>query len=210
MMNGTPDTWIGYHRWHAFARAAQLLGADARWLHVNRCIALAWAIQTEANPTLDSPKNPDLPAARLQELRDAWMSLPAHKLDWAFVNHPTRAPLPGLLPAWSPPLGRYAKVQQLLGNAATDGRPFHTDSTGVDRGRFWELPYAVFMALSPIYDHPLIAPPGPNRGGRSDLVRVLKGPLPDGIPQMPRFRPPLNPADIQFIQDWIDADCPEF
>jgi hypothetical protein len=137
------------------------------------------------------------------------MSLPIEKLDWAFVNNMTRAPAANLLPAWSPPMGRYARVQQLLGDAATDGAPDHVDDAGTAHGRFWELPYAQFMALPPIYGHPLIADAGPNRGERSDLVKVLKGPLPDGIPRMPRFRPAMNAADIQFIQDWIDADCPE-
>jgi len=210
MMDGSPETWVGYHRWHAFARAAMLLGADPRWLHVNRCIALAWAIQTEADPPLDNPSNPGLASGRLQELRDAWMSLPAVKLDWAFVNS-TRAPMPSLLPAWSPPLGRYAKVQQILSTAATDGTPFHIDADGVERGRFWELPYSDFMALPPIYDYALIAPPGPNRGERSNVVKVLKGPLtnPTPIPRMPLNRPKVADADIKFIQDWIDADCPE-
>jgi hypothetical protein len=69
-----------------------------------------------------------------------------------------------------------------------------------DSHRNWTLP---------IYGHPLIADLGPIRGERSDLVKVLKEPLPDGIPRMPRFRQGMNPADIKFIQDWIDADCPE-
>jgi hypothetical protein len=209
MMDGSPDTWVGYHRWHAFARAAVLLGADPRWLHINRCISLAWAIQTEANPTVDSPTNPGLTNVRLDALRQAWIALPPEKLDWAFVNNSTRAPLASLMPVWSAALGRYARMQQLLGVAATDGAPSHVDDAGVAHGRFWELSYSDFMALPPIYGHTLIAAPGPNRGDRSDLVKVLKGPLPDGIPRMPRFRPAMDPADIQFIQDWIDADCPE-
>lgn len=209
MMDGTPDTWVGYHRWHAFARAAVLLGADPRWLHINRSLALAWAIQSEADPAIDNANNPGLPSARLQALRSAWMTAPPDKLDWAFANH-TRAPQENLLPAWSPPLGRYARVQQILDAAATDGHPSHIDDSGDERGRFWQLPYAQFMALPPIYGHSLIASPGPNRGARSALVRVLQGPLTNPpIPRMPLNRPSVALADIQFIQNWIDADCPE-
>jgi hypothetical protein len=209
MMDGRPTTWVGYHRWHAFARAAVLLGANGRWERINRCIALAWAIQTKADPLIDGEMNPDLASAHLDDLRQTWTALPIEKIDWAFVNNATAAPEAGLLPAWSPPMGRYVRVQQLLGDAATDGAPEHVDDTGIAHGRFWELPYADFMSLPPIYGHQLIADPGPNRGERSDLVKVLKGPLPDGIPRMPRFRPVMKPEDIQFIQDWIDADCPE-
>lgn len=108
-------------------------------------------------------------------------------------------------------MGRYARVQELLRNAATDGRPMHMDDNGNERGRFWELPYAEFMALSPIYGFPLIADAGPNRGERSNLVKILRGPLTGvrRIPQMPLDRPAMAAADIQFIQEWIDADCPE-
>ena len=208
MMDGTPDTWVGYHRWHAFSRAAVLFGADARWLHVNRCIALAWAIQSEANPTVDDPANPELEDSRIRELRESWMNLPAEKLDWAFVNHSSRAPHSNLLPGWSPDMGRYAKVQELLRAAATNGTPLHADGSGREHGRFWALPYTDFMALPPIYGHPLIAEPGPERGARSNLVKVLKGSL-SGIPQMPLNNPPMQEADIQFIQDWIDDGCPE-
>jgi hypothetical protein len=209
MMDGTPDTWVGYHRFHAFARAAVLLGADVdRWLHVNRCIALAWAIQSEADPAVDNPNNPGLPADRLQALRDTWMSLPVEKLDWAFVNHRGRAPMADLLPQWNAELGRYARVQQLLSDAAGDGQPQHLGSDFLPTGRFWERPYADFMALTTIWGLQLIADPGPNRGERSNLVKILKADLPD-FPRMPLNRPPLADGDIQFVQDWIDADCPE-
>jgi hypothetical protein len=212
MMDGTPDTWVGYHRWHAFARAAILLGADANlWLHIDRCIALAWAIQTEANPTVDRPDNPGLPADRLQALRNAWMSLPVEKLDWAFVNHRTRAPMTSLLPEWQVELGRYARVQQILSDAAVVGSPQHLGADGLPMQRFWERAYADFMAITTVWGIQLIADPGPQRGERSGLVQMLKGiePTFPGMVMPPPPNQPLSAVDIQFIQDWIDANCPE-
>ena len=202
MMDGTPDTWVGYHRWHAFMRAAAILGSDAaRWLHLNRSMALAWAIQTEADPDRSSPNNPGLPAARLAALRAAWMGLVPEQLDWAFVNHRFRAPAPEALQSVAS-RKTYARVQQLLSDAAGTLQPFHDG-----HGRFWELSHADFMALPGIYGEQLIASPGPEQGARSALVKVLRGTL-DGFPQMPLNRPPMNDGDIQYIQDWIDAGCP--
>lgn len=212
MMDGTPDTWVGYHRWHAFSRAAMLLGADANlWLHIDRCVALAWAIQTEANPTVDLPDNPGLPPNRMQALRDAWMFVPVEKLDWAFVNHRTRAPDISLLPEWHAGLGRYARVQQLLSAAATVGSPQHMGADGVPLQRFWERSYSGFMAITTIWGEQMIAAPGPQRGERSALVQMLKGTNPTfpGFVMPPPPNQPLAAADIQFIQDWIDDDCPE-
>ncbi|MEP3477834.1 MAG: hypothetical protein ABJZ55_01175 [Fuerstiella sp.] len=204
MMDGTPDTWVGFHRWHAFARAAALLGAAVdRWLHINRCIALAWAIQTEANPERDNPNNPGLAAQRLSALREAWMTTSAEKLDWAFANNRFRAPATSSLAEWEERMGRYSRVQQLLRDASGALSPFHDG-----HGRFWELPYDQFMALPPIYDVQLIAEPGENRGARSGLVKVLKGEQPN-IPQMPLNRPPMTSSDIQLIEEWIDVGCPE-
>lgn len=131
------------------------------------------------------------------------MNLPVEKLDWAFVNHRGRAPSPAELIEWNEQMGRYARVQQLLASAAGSQSPFHDGQAS-----FWQLPYVDFMALPPIYDVRLIADRGQNRGARSGLVKVLKGEQ-SGIPQMPLNRPPMNPEDIQFIQDWIDDDCPE-
>ena len=60
----------------------------------------------------------------------------------------------------------YKQVQKLLGDAARDATPFHDD-----QGRFWELAYAEFMALGPIYGITLIAEPGPERGDITGLRR---------------------------------------
>lgn len=52
---------MGYHRWHAFIRAAVLLGVDKNiWLQIDRYVGLAWAIQSEAKIIQDSPNNPSL------------------------------------------------------------------------------------------------------------------------------------------------------
>ena len=129
MMDGTPDNWVGWQRWHGFIRAASLLGDSAdRWLHINRCMALSWAIQTEADPVNDKPDNPELPSARLDVLRQTWMTLTFEQLDWAFAKHRFRAPAPEAIDAIRSPNERgafaaradttpnYAGVQQIIGN----------------------------------------------------------------------------------------------
>ena len=84
---GRPPT--AYHAWHAFIRAIVLLGADEqRWLAMDRHLALAWAIQTEARPADDNPANPPLAPDRLQALRDAWLVLDFDQLDDAFDHDP--------------------------------------------------------------------------------------------------------------------------
>jgi tyrosinase len=99
----------------------------------------------------------------------------------------------------------FEHVQQILANAAAGAFPNHDGN-----GRFWELALDDFQALT-IYGVQLIADPGPNRGRDSGLVRALRGESPfDGtlFQRMPLGRPPVSPADIQFIEDWIDADLP--
>jgi tyrosinase len=60
---------------------------------------------------------------------------------------------------------------------------------------------------------PATAPaPAQGRGAASGLIRGLKGECPfDGtqFPPLPWDGTPVSAADIQFIQDWIDAGCPE-
>lgn len=103
-----------------------------------------------------------------------------------------------------PDTGRYQQVQKLLADAAgSDADPDHEQ-----HGRFWELPYADFMALQTIYNVRLIGEPGPDRGKRSGLIRVLKGEQ-SGVPRMPLGRPPMSNENIAFIQTWIDDGCPE-
>jgi hypothetical protein len=86
---GPTDPPTGYHNWHAFTRAAVLVGADAdRWLTMDRNVGLAWAIQSVARPADDAPDNPPLDEARLQSLRTAWLPLDADGLDEAFDSFP--------------------------------------------------------------------------------------------------------------------------
>lgn len=80
---------VGYHRWHAFIRVAVLLGANANiWLHIDRCVGLAWAIQSEAQITQNSPNNPGLENTRLEQLRSSWLQLSFDDLDTAFDSYP--------------------------------------------------------------------------------------------------------------------------
>lgn len=87
---GGPDNPpIGYHRWHGFIRAVELVGGDAeRWLMVNRNVGLAWAIQSEARPQEDRPDNPGLPSDRLAALREEWTAMSFDELDAAFDHDP--------------------------------------------------------------------------------------------------------------------------
>lgn len=219
MMDGSPDDWVGYHRWYASIRASVLFGSpEEQWLHIARCMALAWAIQTEADPEIDNPDNPGLPEERLEKLRHAWMALPWEQLDWAFVTHQFRAPSLEAVCAvcldegGGDPAITYQDVQSILDEAAGPfGQPFHGGAH-----RFWLLPYDEFLQLPPVYGHPLIAEPGPDRGERSALVKVLKagddgsGSQLEGVPRMPLNSPTfVSDENIQLIQDWIDVGMPE-
>jgi hypothetical protein len=107
----------------------------------------------------------------------------------------------GTLPI--PALGRLEQVRRILDAAIGFG--------GAPHGRFWNLPLAEFVAF--VYDGlEVITPPGPDRGKNSNLIKALKGEDPfDGSAQrrMPPNRPAVAPEHIEFIKDWIDADCPE-
>ena len=106
----------------------------------------------------------------------------------------------------APSKTRYLHLQEILAAAAGPSNPNHDG-----RGKFWEKPLAEFIALT-IYDVKLIADPGANRGANSGLIKALRGVAPfDGssYDRMPLGRDPVAPADIQFIQDWIDAGCPD-
>lgn len=90
---GPADPPTGYHNWHAFIRAAVLVGADEdRWLGLDGHVGLAWAVQTVARPVEDATDNPPLEEARLQGLRDAWLGLSADQLDDAFDQEPFPPP----------------------------------------------------------------------------------------------------------------------
>lgn len=218
-MDGSPDNWVGWQRWYAAMRAAHLLSEEPEpWLQLMRVMALAWAIQTEANPDSNSPDNPGLAPNRLEILRQAWLGLSVKRLDWAFATHRFRAPTPDALSATLPMdhegapeepapaaanMGRYAEIQGLLERATGNLSPLHAGA-----GRFWLKPHAEFVGLS-IYGQPLIAEPGADRGARSAIVKVLRGEL-AGFPRMPlNADAPMPDEDIEKIRAWIDAGAPE-
>ena len=89
--SGPDNPPIGYHRWHAIVRATIMVGIDARrWTEIDRYVALAWAIQSEAKPVQDT-ENPGLSEERLQALRDTWLRRDLDELDAALdsVPYPT-------------------------------------------------------------------------------------------------------------------------
>jgi hypothetical protein len=211
MMDGHPNDWVGWHRWHASIRAAMLTGAsEDRCLDLLRRVALSWAIQTEADPRIDARDNPGLGQERIEELCQHWLNLSVEELDSAFVNNKKRAPRrfassrSGFFTAALDDGTHYSRVTEILENAAGDGDPDHSGW-----GRFWTLPLDQFMGIDNVHRNRLIAPPGENRGANSNLVRILKGrPVDSGnLPRMPLNRPPLADEDIAYIERWIDEGC---
>ncbi|MEM9283390.1 MAG: hypothetical protein AAGA96_16325 [Verrucomicrobiota bacterium] len=200
MMDGSPDRCVGYHRWHAFVRAAVHAGADTtKWLKINQGVGLAWAIYSELNPVSDSPANPKLDSSRVRQLRDFWMNADEATLNAGFLSYQGSFPIDyaNRRAKGKDEIG-FGRVQMILANATRGANPIHGG-----KGRFWELPLSEFVR-TPIYNNMLIAPPGSARGNRSALVMALKGELP-GFGQMPPFpRPPVATQDIAFIEAWID------
>lgn len=199
MMDGTPDDCVGYHRWHAFIRAAVAAGADSsRWLQVNQLVALAWAIYSELDPHEDAPTNPPLSPTRLASLRRGWLAADEATLNEAFLHYVGKFPDDYVnRRAKSIDEIRYWRVQNVFVESAKGSNPQHSGARKV-----WELPMASFIRAS-IYGNNLIAPKGPGRGAASALTMVLRGTL-SGFPRMPLHRPPLDPADIAYIERWID------
>jgi hypothetical protein len=205
-MDGDPLSWVGYHRWNSFMRTVQLFGHnESRWLFLNKCLGLAWAIQTVMNPS-DDVVNPNMEMGTLSKLRSVWMSMTASGLDWAFANHRYRAPEVAEIQArfsLVPVLSGFARVQQILESAVPSGNPRHGG-----QGKFWQKKYQDFIELT-VYGQKLIAAPGVNRGANSALVKILRGQL-ASFPRMPM--PPLPPipdTDIAWIENWIDSGLPE-
>jgi hypothetical protein len=87
MDGSNPKDYIGYSRWHGFARAAISLGLDDDfWLNLDRSIFLGLLIQSELNP-LNIPNNQAMSDQRLSELRNTCMFLDIEKLDKSFNNY---------------------------------------------------------------------------------------------------------------------------
>jgi hypothetical protein len=79
----------GYHRWHIFIQCIVFAGGDSsRWLDIDRFLGLAWAIQSEMEPTDNNPNNPEITSDRLAELRTLWLSRGFAELDNAFERYP--------------------------------------------------------------------------------------------------------------------------
>lgn len=105
----------------------------------------------------------------------------------------------------------FDRVVQILNNAvcgaSTDVRAHGAFWRGTDRDTFVDLE---------IRGLPLLIV---GDGNNSNLIKALRGqapfgkglaPEPEGAlyQRMPAGRPSVEPNDIQFIQDWIDDDCP--
>ncbi len=108
----------------------------------------------------------------------------------------------GTLPV--PVVGRFELVRRILDGAMGFG-------SARTHGKFWQQPLADFIA-GEFGGDPFIAPPGADRGKRSNLIKALKGEEPfDGSvnDRMPARRSPVSADHIAFIESWIDADCPE-
>jgi hypothetical protein len=81
------QSMVRYSRWHGFAKAALSVGEDYDfWLNLDRCLLLAYVIQTELRP-LDKPDNPFMNEERLQEYKSSIMSLESKSLDQEFDHH---------------------------------------------------------------------------------------------------------------------------
>ena len=89
---GTPQA---YHAWHAWIRAAVFAGADPSvWLPINRLVGLAWGIQTESRPRVDTRNPAPLDEDRLASLRDFWLTMEFENLDAAFDQTFDQPPVP--------------------------------------------------------------------------------------------------------------------
>ncbi|MGW4034064.1 hypothetical protein ACWEFL_33035 [Streptomyces sp. NPDC004838] len=84
--DGSPP--LGYHIWHVFARAMAETGVDTkRWNRINPLIGLAWALQTAAKPSTDSPNKP-LPFKVTAKLARTWLTKNQSELDQEFMSIP--------------------------------------------------------------------------------------------------------------------------
>jgi hypothetical protein len=85
-MDGTPPA--GYHIWHAYMRAAVLLGiSPARWKQIDRFNGLAWHLQSIAKPSRTTVNAP-LDRQVVQSVRRLWSQRGAEAVDEAFESVP--------------------------------------------------------------------------------------------------------------------------
>jgi hypothetical protein len=113
------------------------------------------------------------------------------------------------MPVTPPPVGnRFARVKEIL-DAAVGPLPFGAHGPfwrGQSRDQFIQFVYA---------NHPLVVV---GNGRDSNLVKALRGQKPFGrdigtpgafFRRMPAGRDPVAPADIDFIEQWINDGCPD-
>jgi len=171
-------------------------------LHLPQLSSAQWAIHVDrlnqaialAQDVIDNHTQGD------SSLRNLLMQMRAEDQDKLLLAEQGRQ---GSLP--TVPLGRFEQVRRILNAATGFGRPSHEGNA-----RFWNLPLNEFLSTV-LEGDSIVAPPGPDRGKNSNLVKVLKGepPFNTSIYPMPRNRPPIDPEYIEFIEKWIDDDCPE-
>jgi hypothetical protein len=81
---------FGFYRWHTFIGTAVLLNQNPqRWLHVDRHIGLAGAIDSIQHPKQSSddgsnPNNSEISPEMLDKLRSFWLQLSFEELDTEF------------------------------------------------------------------------------------------------------------------------------
>ena len=107
-------------------------------------------------------------------------------------------------------MNRFERVVHIL-DAAVGG----PDAPVGFHGGFWrDVTRDAFVARK-VFGLPLISI---GDGAGSNLVKALKGESPFGADsgnpdadfnRMPSGLPPVSPAEIAFIEEWIDAGCPE-
>jgi hypothetical protein len=112
-----------------------------------------------------------------------------------------------------PPPGQFRRVVAILDAAV---RGFRVGA----HHNFWRnCTRDQFVQLS-VFGLPLLTvmPDGSFDAAGSNLIKALRGEPPfDGpdkaeapqMPRMPAHRPPLAPADLAFVQQWIAAGCPD-
>ncbi|WP_371656173.1 MULTISPECIES: hypothetical protein [unclassified Streptomyces] len=89
-MNGE----AGYHAWHVYARAMALLGIDRRrWEEIGPLVGFAWALQSIAKPSTQSP-NPPLPPRTVVEQAAYWLPRGIERQDADFQSYPYPAAAP--------------------------------------------------------------------------------------------------------------------
>ncbi|MFJ1841911.1 MULTISPECIES: hypothetical protein [unclassified Streptomyces] len=85
-MNGNPP--VGFHAWHCYLRAMQLLGIDSRrWAPIDPLIGLSWEIQSIVKPKPDVIYPPMAPG-QLRTLTAKWLSRSPAQVDTAFETFP--------------------------------------------------------------------------------------------------------------------------